>query len=297
MDNTHSRRGSTTDLLLLLMAVIWGANFAVVKQALSEILPLSFNALRFSLASVFLFFALKFSEGGFLLDRKDLKGMLVLGVIGHTAYQLLFIMGISRTTASLSALMLATSPLFVAVLNLLTRVEKPSRRVFLGMFLSLAGVFMLVGGSSPDLASAQTHVIGAALVLAGSACWAAYTLLSKPYLVRYSPLRLTATTLVLGTILLDLLAVPSILAQEWQAITFGGWVGLLYSFGFALVLGYVIWDIGVHRIGPGRTAVYQNLIPVVATAVSYFWLQEMIGVQEIIGAAMVLVGVYLTRRP
>jgi len=231
-----------------------------------------------------------------LLDRKDFKGVLVLGVIGHTFYQLLFINGIARTTASLSALLMATGPLFVVLLDLLIGVEKPSGRTLLGAFLSLAGVFMLVGGSRPDFGSLETHMLGGALILAGSVCWAGYTVLSKPYLVRYSPLRLTATTMVLGTIILDLLAIPSLLAQEWRAIGFGGWAGLAYSFGFAIVLAYVIWDIGIHRVGPGRTAVYQNLIPVIATAISCLWLGEIIGGLQIVGAGMVFLGIYLTRR-
>ncbi len=293
---TNPRLISRTDLLLLLMAAIWGANFAVVKQTLREMLPLSFNAVRFSLASIFLFFALRLSEGGFLLDRKDFKRILVLGAIGHTLYQLLFIYGIAKTTSSLSALMLATSPLFVVLIDLLMGVEKPSRRIVFGVLLSIAGVFMLVAGSSSDLTSSEGYVVGGALVLAGSVCWAWYTVLSKPYLVRYSPLRFTATTMILGTIILDLLAIPSLLAQEWQAISFEGWVGLAYSLGLAVVLGYVIWEIGVQKVGPGRTAVYQNLIPVIATAVSCLWLGETIGGAQIVGAGMVFLGIYLTRR-
>jgi len=287
---------SRTDLLLLLMAAIWGTNYAVVKQTLREMLPLSFNAVRFSLASILLFFALRLSEGGFLLDRRDFRRILVLGAIGHTLYQLLFICGIAITTASLSALMLATSPLFVVLIDLLMGVEKPSRRIVFGVLLSLAGVFMLVVGSSSGLTSSERQVIGGALVLAGSVCWAAYTVFSKPYLVRYSPLRFTATTMILGTIILDLLAIPSLLAEEWQAISFEGWVGLAYSLGLAVVLGYVIWEIGVQKVGPGRTAIYQNLIPVIATAVSCLWLGETIGGAQIVGAGMVFLGIYLTRR-
>ena len=279
------------------MATIWGANFAVVKQTIREMLPLTFNGLRFGLASIFLLLTLRLSEGGFLLDKKDFKGVLVLGVIGHTAYQLLFIHGIARTTASLSALMMATSPLFVVLLDMLLGIEKPSRRLLLGVFLSLTGVFMLVGGSDSDLVSLESHIFGGTLTLAGAVCWAAYTVLSKPYLARYSPLRLTATTMVFGTIILDLLAIPSLLAQQWHTISFGGWAGFAYSFGLAIVIGYVIWDIGVHRVGPGRTAIYQNLIPVIATVVSCLWLGESIGAVQVAGAGMVFLGIYSTKRP
>jgi len=287
---------STTDLLLLLMAVTWGANFAVVKQTLREMLPLSFNAIRFSLASIFLLFALRILEGGFLLDKKDLKGVFLLGLVGHTFYQLLFINGIAKTTASLSALIMATSPLFVVFLGSFVGAEKISRRILLGVLLSLAGVFILVSGSSSNFGLAQAHIVGGVLTLAAAVCWAAYTVFSKPYLARYSPLRLTVTTMVLGTIVLDISAIPSLLAQDWRSVTVEGWTGLAYSFGLAIVVGYVIWEIGVHRVGPGRTAVYQNLIPVIATAMSCLWLGETIAEAQIIGAGMVFLGIYLARR-
>ena len=119
---------------------------------------------------------------------------------------------------------------------------------------------------------------------------------SKPYLTRYSPLRLTVTTMVLGTIVLDISAIPSLFAQDWRSVTVEGWAGLAYSFGLAIVVGYVIWEIGVHKVGPGRTAVYQNLIPVIATAVSCLWLGETIVEAQIIGAGMVFLGIYLARR-
>ena len=296
MPQPRSHLFSPIDLLLLLNVVIWGANFAVVKQTLNEMLPLAFNALRFSLASLFLLLTLMFSEGGFLLSKKDFKGIFVLGLIGHTCYQFLFINGIDRTTASLSALTMATCPVFVALLSLLTKDEKPSASLLLGAFLSLMGVFVLVYGSQASFVSVEKHVLGSVLVLIASVCWAVYTVLSKPYLARYSPLRLTATTTVLGTIVLDVLAIPSFLTQKWTGISLVGWMGLAYSFGLAIVLGYIIWGTAVHRIGPGKTAVYQNLNPVVAAIVAYLFLGEILGTLQIVGAGMVFMGVYLTRR-
>jgi drug/metabolite transporter (DMT)-like permease len=276
--------------------MIWGMNFAVVKQTLSEMLPMAFNALRFSVASALLTLVLALSEGGFLLHKSDLKGILILGVVGHTVYQFLFINGIARTTASLSSLMMATCPVFVMLLSLLIERRRPSSNMLLGASLSLIGVFLLVYGSRQSLASAGEHVLGATLVLAGSICWAVYTVLSKSHLARYSPLRITATTMVLGTVLFDIMAIPSFLAQRWSHVSLAGWIGFAYSCGLAIVLGYIIWEIGIHRIGPGKTAVYQNLTPVIATVASYMLLDEMLSVTQVAGAGMVFLGVYLARR-
>lgn len=286
---------SGTDLLLTFMALIWGVNYSVVKQTLSEMQPLAFNALRFSLASIFLFLVLRLFEGGGLMDRRSLKQVFILGVIGYGLHQILFISGIAHITAGLSALMMATSPVFVIVLNLFTRVEKSSPRILLGIFLSLGGVLMLVIGGQPDPASTETLIVGGGLTVLSAICWASYTVLSKPHLATYSPLRLTTATMIFGTIILDIAAIPSLLTQQWRIITPLGWAGLAYSFVFTGVLGYVIWNIGVQRTGPARTAIYQNLTPVFAAIVSYLLLGEILSTQQFVGAGMIFAGIYLTK--
>jgi len=101
---------------------------------------------------------------------------------------------------------------------------------------------------------------------------------------------------VLGTVILDILAVPSLLTQEWSKISLAGWVGFTYSCGLAIVLGYIIWAIGIHRIGPEKTAVYQNLTPVIATVASYLLLGETLRVVQVAGAGKVFLGIYLARK-
>jgi len=287
---------SRTDLLLTFLAVIWGVNYVVLKQILQEILALAFNALRFSLASILLFLIVWLFEGDILPDKRDFNRVFALGILGYALHQALFICGVSLTTAGLSALMMATSPVFVVLLNLFVRVEKLSGRIFLGVILSLAGVLVLVAGSQPDLALTGTHVIGGGLVLLSATLWAGYTVLAKPYLSKYSPLRLTTLTMIFGTIMLDIVAIPSLLAQQWHAISLAGWAGFGYSFGLTAVAGYLIWNIGIQRCGPARTAIYQNLTPVIAAVASYFVLGEILGKLQVVGAVMIFLGIYLTRK-
>ena len=286
---------SETDLLLTFMALIWGVNYPVVKQTLSEIQPLAFNALRFSLASISLLFILMLFEGGGLMDRRNLKWVFILGTIGYGIHQILFISGIAHITASLSALMIATSPVLVMLLNLFVRVEKSSPKILFGIVLSLGGVLLLVIGANSDSTSPQSLMVGVGLTFLAAIFWATYTVLAKPYLATYSPLRLTTIAMIFGTIFLDIVAIPSLLTQQWRTITPVGWAGLVYSFIFTGVLGYLIWNIGVQRTGPARTAIYQNLTPVFAAIVSYFLLGEVLSTQQFIGAGMVFAGIYLTR--
>ena len=283
------------DLGLMVVAVVWGINLSVVKQTISEMLPMSFTAARFSVASLLLVLGLVITEGGFLLNRRDLKQILFLGLLGHASYQVMFINGIDRTNASVAALIMATNPIFVLLIDSIALRRRPSLRVAAGMCLSLAGVTAIMA-TSPGGQGASDFLLGNLLVLFGSICWAVYTALSRSILKRYSPLRLTATTMALGTIFIDAAAIPSFLAQDWHAISATGWAGFLYSLGLALVLSYLLWSFGVQRIGPDRTAVYQNLIPVVAMLAAVLMLGERMTLTQLAGSLFVLVGIYVTRK-
>ena len=87
----------STDLLLLWMTVIWGSNFTAIKYSLEDLLPLSFNALRFTLASAVLLVIVLRSRGGFKISPGDGKKLFALGLLGNTFYQTLFITGMAQT--------------------------------------------------------------------------------------------------------------------------------------------------------------------------------------------------------
>ncbi|MCX7670958.1 MAG: DMT family transporter [Anaerolineae bacterium] len=138
--------------------------------------------------------------------------------------------------------------------------------------------------------------MGNLLVLAAAMMWAGYTLGGKPLLGRYSPLKLNAFTMVPGTTLLVMLSIPQLARQDWAAVTPGAWAALGYSATFAVVVAYVLWYTSVQRVGGARTAVYSNLTPVVASLVSWLVMGESLSPMQIVGAAIVITGILLTRR-
>src|SRR5688572_19743960 len=88
----NSETGFTpTDLLLLLMTVIWGSNFTAIKYSLEDLLPLSFNAIRFTIASIVMLIVAVVSHNGVGIERGDRMKLFALGLLGNTVYQSLFI--------------------------------------------------------------------------------------------------------------------------------------------------------------------------------------------------------------
>lgn len=284
------------DLMLLTMILIWGINYAIVKATLAEMTPLSFNSLRFLLASALTLLLLRLIEGNVGFARGDWWRLLGLGLIGNTCYQLLFINGIDRTTAGNSALLLATTPIFVSLIGAAFGVERVEKWAWVGVFFSFAGIFMVIVGSGKELNLTRETIEGDVLTLIGAAVWSLYTVLSKPMLSRYSALKLTALAMATGTPFIVLFSIPQLLAQDWAAVSWQGWLGLFFSGSMAIALGYIIWNSGVSKVGGARTAVYSNLSPVIAAIFAWLTLGETITAFMVMGAVLIFLGIYLARK-
>jgi len=293
---TLGTKFSVVDLMLIGMSFVWGINFSVVKIALTDLSPLSFNAIRFGIASILLLALLWFRERNLSIRREDISRFVLLALIGNTAYQLFFINGIYRTTAGNSSLLYATMPIFVATMSSFLGVEKVEQKIWGSVILSFIGIILIVGGAGKTLTITEQSWIGDLLILAGTICWATYTVLSKPLLKRYTPVKLTTLTVAIGTIPLFLISIPALVMQNWDSVSTQGWLSLTYSSCLAIAIGYVIWYTGVTRIGSARTALYENLITVIAVAVAWVTLSESMTLLQTIGAALVFMSLYLARR-
>lgn len=290
-----TRSAWAVDLALVGVAASWGLNHVVVKYALADMRPLAFNALRFGLASGTLLLILRLVEGDVGVGRRDVGAVLAVGLLGHTVYQSLFITGLSLTTAGKTSVILAMSPAFVACLEHVLGRGTCGPRAWAGVAASLAGVTLMTVAGEGGLALSAGELRGDLLVLAGAVCWAGYTVAARPLLGRYSPLKVTALTMAAGTVPLILLSSPALLAQDWRAVAGTSWAVLLYSYSVPIVAGYVVWSWGIQRVGSGRTAIYVNLSPLVASLLGWAALGERWSALQVAGALLILLGIAQVR--
>src|ERR1700730_702436 len=256
----------STDLLLLLMALIWGSNFTAIKYSLEDLMPLSFNALRFTIASLAMLFVALVSRDTFKLAPGDGRRLFALGLLGNTFYQTLFITGMAHTRAGNAALILATTPLFTAVLGRIRKHEYFTSRGIAGLLLAFAGIVLIVLSGRGEVSIGETG-LGDCLLLASTVCWSLYTVGSKQLVHKYGSMKATTIMMTSGTPLLLLVCAPSLLKQDWSRVRPIAWAGLVYSGVFAIALAYIIWSYGVRKIGSTRTAIYSNVTPIVAIVV------------------------------
>jgi len=112
---------------------------------------------------------------------------------------------------------------------------------------------------------------------------------------RNSVLTATAWMTTSATVLLTVIAIPDLMAQDWAAISLWGWLGLLYSGTVSIALGNAIWNYGVRRLGSIRTSVYLYFTPLVGTIVPWVLLGESMRPVQALGALGILLGVALAR--
>lgn len=290
-----SRSGlSRHDAGMLLVCLIWGANFSAIKYALDQMPPLVFAALRFILASVVFAVVVRLVEGPSRPRPGGLRGLVVLGLIGNTFYQAAFMIGLDETTATKSALILASMPVVVAVIATAWGVERLGARLWVGMTLALLGVVVVIASKGGTVVTGGT-LRGDLLMLVACVCWSVYTVGLLKVGRGISSLRLTAVTTVAGTPGLVLLALPEARHVAWGSLDAGTWFGVVYSGLLAIVVAYTLWSVSVRVVGSSRTAIYNAVIPVVAALVAWVVLGEKPSLAQAGGAALVIAGVMLSQ--
>jgi drug/metabolite transporter (DMT)-like permease len=279
---------------MLLVALIWGVNFSVTKGVFPRFPPLAFTGVRFAIASLLLLPLVHRLEGPARLPPGVLGRLIVLGLVGNTLYQLGFISGLDRTTASNSALIIGAMPSITAFLAVALRLEPLRPRVLGGVLVATVGVMLVVAARGTGFGSATLS--GDLLSLGAVLCWAGYTLGLRVVPPEVSPLRITAITTLAGMPGLVLAGMPEMLGMDWSAVGWQGWASLGYATVLSLLVAYLIWNRSVKVVGPSRTVIYMCLTPLIAVAAATVFLGERPMPLQAVGAVLIIAGVLLTRR-
>lgn len=306
MSNPRAESSLRYDAGLLLVVLIWGLNFPIIKVPLEVMPPFAVNAIRFSISAVVLALlwareARSLGPHGFsrhVLQGRALK-VVLLGILGHVSYQVCFILGVARTEAGSAALIIASAPIWTAVLSRAMGLERLTLKQGVGLAVSLAGVALVILAARGDgpTASAPDPFWGNLLVLLGAVFWAAYTVLSKPVLSEgVSGTGLSFWTVLAATPVLVGLGMPTFEAVTWSTVSPEVWAALVFSGGLSTGLAYAIWNVAVRQLGPSPTAAFSNLVPFVALVASALLLGEPIRLAQVIGGVLIIGGVVLVRR-
>jgi drug/metabolite transporter (DMT)-like permease len=279
------------DLALLAVAMMWASTFTLFKIAWREIDPVAFTALRFAAMFLFSIAVLMLSTSRVRPRRADLPALVASGLTGYFLYQMGFVLGLDRTSALASAILISTHPIFSVIVVWLVNKEKPQAMEIAGVVLGFIGVAVFLRAWDAFAAARPGDLFS----LGAAAAFGTYGVVTQRLTGRFPPRELMAYGLALGGLLITLVGFPAMLAQDWGDVTLSAWAILLYAIVGPVYLAYLLWNWAIRQRGIPRTVVYGFLVPVLGGTIAVLVLDERLTGERVIGALIVIGGLVITR--
>lgn len=284
-------------LLILCMVTFWAASFAVGKLALREIPPLVLPAIRITMAAVFMLplylWWKRRNPGAPDWTRADIPMLSLLALLGVAFNQLLFVLGLNRTSVGHASLIIATSPVMVWIGSMAKGYERFRAARLIGLAMAIAGVVVLQVLPAPQTGAT---LLGDALVFASIVMFASFSVLSRAVSRRLGPITVNTFYYAVSAAVLIPIGVAQSSAFDIRAVSAVGWTSVVFLAVFPSVLAYLIFAHAVSRIPPSRVSQFSYLQPFLATLLAVPLIQEPLTSSFFAGGALVLGGVFLADR-
>ena len=280
---------------LLLTAFFWGGTFIAGRTIAHSVHPVCAAFLRFLIASLFLF-AMTIKQEGRLpaLQRSQVIPVILLGMTGVFAYNILFFTGLKYIHAGRASLIIANNPILISLLSAVFFKEQLNWIKAVGICMSVMGAMVVI--SNGNLAELTGYSVGRGelLIFGCVASWVAYSLIGKQVMGHMSPLVSVAYSSMAGALLLFPAALYNGLAGSMAGYSAIDWASLFYLGFFGTVIGFYWYYQGIARIGPMKASVFINFVPISAIVLAALILDETITASLLVGAAFVVFGVTIT---
>lgn len=282
--------------LALLANVFFGINFILVKLVVpSALAPFALNIIRVIGALVlFGFVAAALPKGYFKPIQKQHWPRLALAALcGITVNQLLFIKGLSITTATHGSLLMLVTPVFITLMAVFFLKEKLHGGSWLGLLIALSGAVALVLHKNKGAEQLPNMWLGDVLVLANAIVYSFYFITIKPLMAVYSPFQIIIMVFALGGIAMLPFCLQSLLQTQFGILNAVQW----WQVGAIILLGtfgaYVCNVFSVQLIGTASTSAYIYTQPIFATVLAAYTLGESLHWYTVIASACIFGGVFL----
>jgi drug/metabolite transporter (DMT)-like permease len=280
-------------ILITLSMIFWGFSFIWSKIVLDYYEPITILVIRLLLSSVILFAGLRIFNRLQKIRKEDYNLFLISSLLNPFLYFLGENYGLKYSSPTITAVLIATIPLFTPILGYISFREKLSKFNIFGLFISFAGViFMLVDKNF----AFSTSPTGMAWLLLAVVSATFYAVFLKKLALKYDAFMIIAVQNLIGAVyflplffIFDFQQFITVVPNT-EVIT-----SLLLLAFFASSLAFVFFTIGTREIGISKTGLFTNLIPVFTAVFSFLILSEQFEVQKVAGMMLALLGVLMSQ--
>jgi len=278
--------------------IAWGASFVATKVALRTVSPVTVVWLRFALGFVILGLAVALRRQFALPQKKEIAYFASLGFLGIAFHQWLQSTGLLTAQATTTAWIIATTPVFMALLGWVVLREGLHRFQVMGIILAAFGVLLVVsGGDFSALAAGDFGTVGDLLILISALNWAIFSTLSRRGLQRYSAALMMLYVMGFGLLFTSLLFFSGPGFGEVSQLDREGWIGVCFLGVFCSGFAYIFWYDALQKLPVAQAGSFLYFEPLVTLVVAAWVLHEPLIIAALLGGATILLGVWLVNRP
>jgi len=286
------RNGAEPDISMIAVSMIWGMTFVAMKVLLGDISPGNLVLFRFLIAGLLFLPVIIILKLRFPL--KDFCYLCLLSFFGVTLYQLIWTSALSYGSIINVSIILYAAPIFTIFFNAVSGRTNMTFQRALSIGMGMVGLFIVMTHLGQ---TDQYHNTRAELyALGGSAMWSLYTLLSRPLLLRHSPLKIAMYSVVAGSMFLCFFAPSLVRVNQFAALSIAGWLTLIFITVVSITAALPLWYKNAIMAGPVRAFAYQHMVPVFAALFAVLLDKERVYPFQLLGGFMIGGGMALEMR-
>jgi len=277
----------------LLAILIWAGNTVVNKLAVGVIFPAEIGFYRWVLAGIlFTPFMLKPVLANWTTIKPNLGKVFILGVLGMAVYQSLAYFAATLTSATNMGIILSLMPMMALTLSITSLGNRLTAGALVGAVLSFGGVLVVISAGNLSTLIEQGVNMGDAMMLIATLAYAIYSTLLKKWQLRMPPLQLLYLQVLVAIIVL----LPLFVLSPKTGLSPSNIPLILYACIPTSMLAPLMWMHAISRLGPSRTTLFFNLLPIVTALIAAAVLGERLALYHLLGGALTLGGVVLAER-
>ena len=282
-------------LQLVIATIIWGGNFVVGRAIADQLPPFSLTFFRWCTALlIFWPFCRKQIKAEKPIILANWWFIAVMALTGITGFNTLLYYALRYTTSINASLVFATSPIIISILAAVILKERLTMYHFLGVGLTLGGVLYIISNGSLSTLINFTFNLGDLMVIIAVISWGFYSIAVRS--ARQLPLFSSfAYSIIFSLPLITLLFLwemnwsDKVIVWSWASVAAILYVGIMAS-----IVAFILWNAAVSRLGPARSSIFLNLVPVFASVFAILFNNETLAPYQLIGGLVVILGVYIS---